>query len=196
MTFKKFTKRSCFSLQDSPDVLIYEWILFSFGCSENPNCTEQPIPLRIAVFKVSLGYGRTQSSASSGYQTPRPFSKFFEDFSVLFSILKGLRFGFKGTFRWIVVSKECIMEVINAVDRQTVGNSTKGPLRKVQSPAPETAVLEKWNQNPSSRSEGLMVFLEGAVYIRAQVSCQADSCVGSRGMDRKWGMWPPVLYSI
>lgn len=41
------------------------------------------------------------------------------------------------------MSKECIREVINAVDRQTVGNSMKGPLRKVQSPAPETAVLEK-----------------------------------------------------
>lgn len=143
MTFKKFTKRSCFSLLDSSDVLVYEWILFSFGCSEDPNCTEQPIPLRITVFKVSLVYGRTQSSASNGYWTPRSFSKFFEDFQFFFSILKGLRFGFKGTFRWIVVSKECIREVINAVDRQTVGNSMKGPLRKVQSPAPEREVLEK-----------------------------------------------------
>lgn len=87
------------------------------------------------------------------------------------------------------------------MDRQTVGNSMKGPLRKVQYPAPETdniaSVLEKWNQNPSSRSEGLIVFLEGGgIHKCTSLQPGSDSCAGGRGMVRKWNLWPLDVNSV
>lgn len=63
-----------------------------------------------------------------------------------FLVPNGLRLGSKGTLRWTVESKEFIPEVTNDVDRQTVGNSMKGPLREFSTSARQTTWQGFWKK--------------------------------------------------
>ena len=118
-------------LEISMTMIHDSWILFSFDCLEDPNCTEQPTFLRRVVFKNSLGLWEDTVLLAVGTGHPDPSrrgSKYCSSLSIFST--EGLKLGVKGTLRWIALSKEVIGKFMNAEDRETVGNSMTEPLRK------------------------------------------------------------------